>query len=170
MSDGRRRVAWWALVISLGVIAVAATSVGYWQFMVKSREVPVVADEASRRQAIMDVARASTVKILSYNVDTVVQDTQAAAEVTTGDFLTYYKQFTSEVVVPTAQQKRVSTTAAVVQVGVISLTEANASVLVYINQNTTSTENPQGAFAASAVRLGMTLVNGRWLIERFDPV
>jgi Mce-associated membrane protein len=46
----------------------------------------------------------------------------------------------------------------------------SAVVLVFINQNTTSKENPDGAFAASAVKVGMKKIDGAWLISAFDPV
>jgi Mce-associated membrane protein len=43
-------------------------------------------------------------------------------------------------------------------------------VLVFINQTTTSKENPDGAFAASAVKVGMKKIDRTWLISAFDPV
>ena len=43
-------------------------------------------------------------------------------------------------------------------------------MLVFINQVTTSKENPDGAFAASAVKVGLTKIDDRWLISAFDPV
>ena len=41
---------------------------------------------------------------------------------------------------------------------------------MFINQTTTSKENPDGAFAASSVKVGLTKVDGNWLISSFDPV
>jgi Mce-associated membrane protein len=46
----------------------------------------------------------------------------------------------------------------------------SAVVLVFINQNTTSKENPDGSFAASTVKVGLKQINGSWLISSFDPV
>lgn len=165
-----RRVVWWVLVVGLGIAAIAATFVGAWQFSEKNRELPVVADDASKRQAVVEAAKTNTAAILTYKSDTVEQDTKKAADLLTGGFLEYYKQFTSETVIPAAQQNRVSTTATVTRAGVISLTTTRASVLAFVDQTTTSTENPQGKFAGSSVRVGMTLVDGRWLVESFDPV
>ena len=46
----------------------------------------------------------------------------------------------------------------------------SATVLVFINQTTTSKENPDGSFAASAVKVGLKKINDTWLISSFDPV
>ena len=40
----------------------------------------------------------------------------------------------------------------------------------FVNQTTTSKENPDGAFAASSVKVGLKKIDGRWLINTFDPV
>ncbi|HET7665872.1 MAG TPA: hypothetical protein VFK56_07350 [Mycobacterium sp.] len=36
--------------------------------------------------------------------------------------------------------------------------------------HTTSKENPNRAFAASAVKVGLKKINGNWLISSSDPV
>jgi Mce-associated membrane protein len=46
----------------------------------------------------------------------------------------------------------------------------SAVVLVFINQTTMSSENPDGSMAASSVKVGMKKVDGTWLIASFDPV
>jgi Mce-associated membrane protein len=43
-------------------------------------------------------------------------------------------------------------------------------VLVFLNQTTTSKENPNGSFTASSVKVGLNKVDGSWLISAFDPV
>ncbi len=89
----------------------------------------------------------------------------------TGDFLSYYTQFTEQIVTPAAKEKSVKTTASVVRAAVSDIEPDSAEVLVFINQTTTSKENPDGgAFAASSVKVGLTKVDGAWLIESFDPV
>jgi Mce-associated membrane protein len=73
-------------------------------------------------------------------------------------------------VTPAAKDKAVKTTATVAQAGVAELKPDSAVVLVFINQNTTSKENPNGSFTASSVKVGLTKVNDDWLIKSFDPV
>ena len=88
----------------------------------------------------------------------------------TGDFLSYYTQFTEQIVTPAAKQKSVKTSATVVRAAVSEMHPDSAVVLVFINQITTSKENPDGAFAASAVKVGLKKISDAWLISSFDPV
>lgn len=57
-----------------------------------------------------------------------------------------------------------------VRAAVADIQPESAEVLVFINQTTTSKENPDGAFAASSVKVGLKKIDGNWLIESFDPV
>jgi Mce-associated membrane protein len=47
---------------------------------------------------------------------------------------------------------------------------ASAVVFVFINQTTTSKDNPVGTFGASAVKVGMKKIDSTWLIASFDPL
>jgi Mce-associated membrane protein len=163
-----RRVAWWALVVALTAATLAAAALGGWQLQVKNRQPP--ADQAADRQVATQAASTGTVKLLSYSPDTLDQDFSAAEAMLTGDFLAYYKQFTSQVVAPTARQKRLTTTATVVGAGVESLTSQNASILVFVNQTTTSQDTPSPTKSSTSVRVSLSRVNGTWLIAKFDPV
>ena len=75
-----------------------------------------------------------------------------------------------QVVTPAAKQKSVKTSASVVRAAVSEMHPDSAVVLVFINQITTSKENPDGAFAASAVKVGLKKISDAWLISSFDPV
>jgi Mce-associated membrane protein len=110
------------------------------------------------------------VAVLSYSPDTLEHDFSAAEAHLTGEFLTYYRQFTSQVVTPAVRDKHITQTATVVRAGVESLTSQKAAILVFVNQTTTSQEKPSPATTASSVRVGLAKVNGAWLIERLDPV
>ena len=165
-----RRVAWWLLVVALTAATLAAASVGGWQLLIKSRHSPPVADQPTARQAATQAASTGTVKVLSYAPDTLDHDFDAAYAMLTGEFLTYYKQFTSQIVRPAAEQKNVKTTATIQRAGVESLTRNAAVILVFVNQTTTSKERPDPTNTASSVRVGLVKVNGTWLINRFDPV
>jgi Mce-associated membrane protein len=41
---------------------------------------------------------------------------------------------------------------------------------VFLNQNTTSRDNPAPVQTASSVKVGLTKVDGSWRISSFDPV
>lgn len=164
------RIAWWAVVVVLTVSTPAVTAVGLVEIQLKSRQLPPVADQLSARKAATQAASSGTVKMLSYSPDTLDHDFDAASAMLTGDFLTYYRQFTRQVVGPTAREKRMTTTATVSHSGVESLSTDAASILVFVNQTTTSADQPAPKTSASAVRVGLAKVNGTWLINRFDPV
>jgi Mce-associated membrane protein len=37
-------------------------------------------------------------------------------------------------------------------------------------ESTTGKDNPDGSFGGSVVKVGLTKLNGTWLISAFDPV
>lgn len=169
MTEASRRTApWWFLVLSLISITVGAAALGGWQMQVKSQRIP--ADQPADREAATQAASTGAVKVLSYSPDSLDRDFSAAEGLLTGDFLAYYMKFTSQVVAPAAQQKRITTTARVVRTGVESLSNRRASILVFVNQTTTSQDTPTPSNQSSSVRVGLANVNGVWLINAFDPV
>ncbi|MCZ0729823.1 hypothetical protein [Mycolicibacterium iranicum] len=121
-------------------------------------------------QVALDAAKTGTVALLSYSPESLDQDFANAKSKLTGDFLSYYTQFTEQIVTPAAREKSVKTAASVVRAAVSEIAPDTAEVLVFINQTTTSKENPDGAFAASSVKVGLTKIDGNWLIDSFDPV
>ncbi|MCV7299363.1 hypothetical protein H7J93_06870 [Mycobacterium barrassiae] len=149
-----------ALVISAGL----ATGLYFLQYK------PDQETNAAAGNVALEAAKNGTVALLSYSPDTLDQDFANAKSKLTGDFLSYYTQFTEQIVTPAAKEKQVKTVAVVVRAGVIEIHQDSAVVLVFINQTTTSKENPDGAFAASSVKVGLKKVDGRWLISAFDPV
>ena len=113
----------------------------------------------------LEAAKSGTVALLSYSPDSLDKDFAAAKSNLTGDFLSYYTQFTEQIVTPAAKEKSVKTTASVVRAAVSEIQPDSAEVLVFINQTTTSKENPDGAFAASSVKVGLKKIDDRWLIS-----
>ncbi len=107
----------------------------------------------------LDAAKTGTVALLSYSPESLDKDFAAAKSHLTGDFLSYYTQFTQQIVTPAAKQKSVKTAASVVRAAVSDMHPDSAVVLVFINQNTISKENPDGSFAASAVKVGLKKIN-----------
>jgi Mce-associated membrane protein len=155
-------------VILLAAGLVASAGVAAWLYFNQYR--PDQATDAAASQVALDAAKTGTVALLSYSPESLDKDFAAAKSHLTGDFLSYYTQFTEQIVTPAAQQKAVKTTASVVRAAVSELRPHSAVVLVFVNQNTTSKENPDGAFAVSSVKVSLTKIDGTWLISSFDPV
>jgi Mce-associated membrane protein len=160
------KASWLPLAGALLLIAAAALSAGlyFYQYRPDQQTNPAAAQSAIR------AASDGTVALLSYSPDSLDRDFSAAKTHLTGDFLSYYNQFTDQIVAPAAKQKGVKTSAVVVQSAVSELHSDSAVVLLFINQSTTSTDRPDPALSASSVLVSLTKVHGAWLISKFDPV
>lgn len=164
---GRSRVGIVGIAL-LAVALVASAGVAAWLYFSQYR--PDQQIDAAASKIALDAATNGTVALLSYSPDSLDKDFASAKTHLTGDFLSYYTQFTEQIVTPAAQQKSVKTSASVVRAAVAELHPNSAVVLVFVNQTTTSKENPDGAFAASSVKVSLNKVDGTWLISSFDPV
>lgn len=126
--------------------------------------------DAGVASAVINSASDGTVAMLSYSPETLDKDFAAAKSHLSGDFLSYYNQFTEQIVAPAAKQKSLKTTARVLGAAVQELHPDSAVVLVLVDQSTTSKDNPDPSMAASSVLVSLSRVDGSWLINKFDPV
>jgi Mce-associated membrane protein len=154
--------------VALAVLLLGSAGLATWIYVEQFR--PDRATNASVAGDTIKAASDGAVALLSYAPETMDKDFAAAKSHLTGSFLDYYSQFTHDIVTPAVQQKSVKTSATIVQSAVSELHPDSAVVLVFLNQTTTSKENPNGSFTASSVKVGLTKVNGTWLISAFDPV
>lgn len=158
----------WLVPIALTVLLLASAGLATWAYLTQFR--PDQETNATVSAETLKAASEGTLALLSYSPDTLDKDFANAKTHLTGDFLSYYSQFTQDIVTPAAKQKAVKTSAAIVHAAVSQLNPSSATVLVFLNQTTTSKENPDGSFTASSVKVGLTKVNDSWLISAFDPV
>lgn len=154
--------------ILLGVALVASAALASVVFFTIYKPDQQTGTQAAK--TVVQAASDGTVALLSYAPDTLEQDFTNAKSHLTGDFLSYYTDFTTKIVQPAAQKKKVKTNAKVVQGAAVEVKPDSAVVLLFINQTTTSQEIPDGAFAVSSVKVGLNKVNGNWMISSFDPV
>ena len=61
-------------------------------------------------------------------------------------------------------------TATVVQTGVVELKPDSAVVLLFINKQSLSKDNPAPVFTPATVRVSLTKVKESWLIGKFEPL
>ena len=128
------------------------------------------ATDTAAADAAVQAASDGTIALLSYSPQNLETDFTNARSHLTGDFLNYYNQFTEQIVSPAAKKNGVTTSASVVNAAVSELYPDRAVVLVFLNQSTTSSENPDGSFSTSSVKVGLAKVDGSWRIASFDPV
>lgn len=157
---------WFALALAVALVASAGATA--WIYVNQYR--PDRQTDAEAAASAIKAASDGTVALLSYAPDTLDKDFSTAKTHLTGDFLNYYTQFTEQIVTPAAKKKSVKTSAAIVNSAVMELHPGSAVVLLFLNQTTTSAENPDGSFSTSSVKVGLTKVDGNWLIASFDPV
>jgi Mce-associated membrane protein len=152
----------------LAVVLVAAAGLTAWLYFAQFRPDPQTSPAVA--QTVLDEAKQGTVATLSYSPEHLDKDLDTAKSYLTGDFLKYYSQFTDDVVRPAVKNKQVSTTANVARAAVSDLAPDKATVLVFVNQATTSADRAEPSMTASSVKVTLDRVDGKWLIAAFDPV
>jgi Mce-associated membrane protein len=154
--------------VVLVVLLLLSGGVAAWLYFKQYR--PDKETDASVASAVANAASDGAVALLSYSPDSLDKDFANAKSHLSGDFLSYYNQFTEQIVAPAAKQKSLKTTARVLGAAVQELHPDSAVVLVLVDQSTTSKDNPDPTMASSSVLVSLSRVNGSWLITKFDPV
>ncbi len=152
------------LVLLLLVSGGAATWLYFKQYRPDQQTDPAVA------RAVAHTASDATVALLSYSSDTLDQDFATARSYLAGDFLSYYDDFSQQVVAPAAKQKSLKTTAHVTAAAVSELQPYSAVVLVFVDQTTKIKDNPQPSLAIRSALVRMNRIDGKWLVTKFTPV
>jgi Mce-associated membrane protein len=157
----------WSRVIAYGALPaialVLAVAAGFFKWQDSSvREADLAGIES------VQAARDATVAMLSYKPDTVDKQLGAARDLLTGPFRDSYASLTNDVVIPGAKQKQISATASVAAAAPISADPSHAEALVLVNQTIVVGSAPP-TDSTSSVKVGLTKVDGRWLISSFDP-
>lgn len=126
------------------------------------------ADEAG--DAAVSAAKSDAQEILSYDYRSLDSNFQQGLAATTGGFRTQYQQTTSQLVRPQATQQKVIVQAAVMNAGLITSTDDNAVVLLFVDRVTTKAGQSKPTFNQDRVRMTMTKVNGKWLCSKLDAL
>ena len=157
----------WVAIVLVVLLSVAGGVTG-WLYQTQYR--PDQATGSAAADAAVKAASDGTIALLSYSPENLETDFTNARSHLTGDFLNYYNQFTEQIVSPAAKKNAVTTSASVVNAAVSELYPSRAVALAFLNQSTTSTDNPDGSFSTSSVKVGLSKVDGAWRIAAFDPV
>jgi Mce-associated membrane protein len=160
------RAHWIAVTLAAALIVAAALT--SWMYLKVYQPDRAMGDAAA--QSAVKAASDGTTALLSYSPESLDKDFATAKSKLTGSFLSYYTQFTEQIVAPAAKKKSVKTQASVVRAALSEIHPDSAVVLVFINQTTQSADRPDASFINSAVRVTVQKINGGWLISSFDPV
>lgn len=164
----QRQISLKPIPVILAVLLLISGGVTIWLYFLY--HVPDQETNPSVARAAINAASEGTVALLSYSPDSLDKDFATARSHLTGDFLSYYDQFTQQIVAPAAKQKSLKTSAHVMRAAVQELHANSAVVLVFVDQSTTSKDSPEPTTAASSVLVNLALVDGKWLITKFTPV
>lgn len=157
MSTRTRLVA----VIALAVAVAAAAFLG-----LQARGASATADA---RNDALAAAKTRVPELLSYENATLEDDLATALDQTTGAFTDDYRTILTDVVTPTATERRISTSASVSAAGVVSGDRDEVVVLLFLTQSTTAAKAGT-TVAGSRVEVTMARDGDTWKIAGLKPL
>jgi Mce-associated membrane protein len=163
----KRRVDW-ARVFAFGVIPAVALLLALGAGYLKWQDNSVRNADTAAAESVQ-VAKDSTIAMLSYKPDTVEQQLNDARNRLTGEFQESYTGLINDVVIPGAKEKQITAVASVPAAASVSAEPNKSVVLVFVNQTVAVGQDPP-TDSTSSVRVTLEKVDGRWLISEFDPV
>jgi Mce-associated membrane protein len=122
-------------------------------------------DEVAAGDAAVAAARTSAATILSYDYRHLDSDFAAATALTTGSFRSDYQATTTKAVSQLATQTKAVVVAKVAAVGVVSSSTDRATLLLFVDQTTTSNRLSSAKTDLVRVQMTMSRVGGRWLVS-----
>jgi Mce-associated membrane protein len=160
----RRGPSWWlvALLCAAVVLATAALWTGY-------RAAAEGRVDAAGAAAVA-AARQHAPVLLSYDYRTLDRDFARAGDRVTGGFAKDYAATTSRVVRPAAQRYKAVVRAQVQAAALVRAEADRATVLLFVDQTTTSTRLDGPKVDLNRVRMTLTRVDGRWLVSDVDAL
>ena len=158
------RPQWQVLVILGALVAVLAATV-LWELIQTSNYNATVA----AGQDAQNAARTAAQTILSYDYRTLNTDMTKAEALTTGTFRQEYESSAPRLLELVKQQQGV-VQANVWQVGIVSESSGQVTVLVFVDQTRTEASNQTPQLSQNRVKMVMQKVGGNWLVSRLQAL
>jgi Mce-associated membrane protein len=158
----------WPRIAAYAILPALAATLTIADGALKYRDSSPRNDQIAAIESVQ-VAKDSTVAMLSYRPDTVDQQLHTARDLLTGTFRDSYTSLINDVVIPGAKQKQISATATVPAAAPVTADSRHAVVLVFVNQ-TVVVGSDAPADTTSAIRVTLDKTGGRWLVSQFDPI
>ncbi|WP_072803711.1 h domain protein [Rhodococcoides yunnanense] len=152
-------------VSAIAVLVALAVGVGFLHYRYRQDE----QTEQARTDAVA-AASAQAAAMLAYDYNGVDQQLASAADGLTGDFKDEYSTLVADVIAPGAKEKSLTVQVTVQGTAVVDAAPDTATVLLFLNQITTSSDAPDAASSGSRVRMSMEKVDGRWLTSALEPI
>ncbi|MDT5008907.1 MAG: Mce-associated rane protein [Mycobacterium sp.] len=125
--------------------------------------------DSAQQESAVAAARDGVAAVYTYSADTLDRDISSAQSHLTGDFLSEYQQYVNSPAPTEAKQNAVRTAAKVSGSALVDIQPGTAQVLLFINQTTTSAQNPATTLASRSVVVTLLKVDDKWLISSMKP-
>ncbi|GAA1458014.1 twin-arginine translocation pathway signal [Williamsia maris] len=149
----------------LVVLAVTTTITGV---IVRNdnRDQRALQNSAAAQQAVAT----TVVSMLSYDYADAENQLPTAEKGLTDNFRPDYTNLINNTIIPGAKQKQVVTRVSVVGNSVVSRQRDRVTMLLFLNQVTTTATEPKPATTGSRVEVTALQVDGRWLVDKLTPL
>ncbi|MFI6365261.1 hypothetical protein ACIBG0_21190 [Nocardia sp. NPDC050630] len=125
---------------------------------------------ATAARAARDSAQSRIPTVLSYDFNTIDTEFPKVTDNLTGTFRDDFAKLSSSVIIPAAHRDSIITTAKVVESSVVTAAVDKVTMLVFLDQETTSSKYQGPRLDGSRIRVTMTPAGDRWLISDITPV
>ena len=159
---------WFVLALALATVAaiVALVVVGWGQLRtyVDNRDADNAGSEA------VEAASDQVVAMLGYDYETAESTLPESADGLTGDFRDEYLKLVEASIIPGAKEKNLTVRVSVQGAAVIEESKDSVDLLMFVNQVTTSKDNPQAVTSGSRLLVTTERVDDRWLVSSLEPI
>lgn len=161
----RRRIPGGAVTVLALVAVLLAVATGF--AVARWRNAAATAD--ARAQALA-AGRIAAVELLAYDYRDLSADFARGLAATTGAFRRQYELVTHKSVEALAPRYHVVVTAVVRGAGVVHATPGAVSLLVFVDQSTTSSLAPAARVYQDRVLMRLVRTHGRWLVDSLQTL
>lgn len=161
---GRRATTATFVVLAL-ILGTAITTTVLCGRSISDHSATVTAARAAR-----DSAQSRIPTVLSYDFNTIDTEFPKVTDNLTGTFRDDFAKLSSSVITPAAHRDSIITTAKVVESSVVTAAVDKVTMLVFLDQETTSSKYQGPRLDGSRIRVTMTQADDRWLIADITPV
>jgi Mce-associated membrane protein len=126
--------------------------------------------ESDAGTAATRAARSSLQAMLTYTPETVASDLEVELDLLAGDFRTQYERLVRDVVAPAAIKGGVTTSASVVDVGVVAADAERVTLVVFVNVTTRGKALGEPRLSGSRLLVKLVKVGSAWHVSGMDPV
>ena len=152
----------------VGVLLLLAVACGGTGFFASTAV--KASEEDSRRKEALQVAQEAAVAILSYDHARLDEGVEAATRFLTPAFEREFREYSESTVEPMATKYRAALTSEMIGSGIERSESDDATVLIYLNQTTRSSQLVAPRVDSSTVRVRLKWTDGEWLLAGLEPI